>query len=145
MELAVDISIGETDLTTWVSSAMERWHVPGLTLSVLQNDTLRYAMAFGLADVEHSVPMTERTLMPVGSLTKSLLSSAVAVAVEKGQLDWDAPVKGYIPWFQMSDASVAEKASVRDFLCMRTGLAANDDHVLERHTRHGHEGRQVPS
>jgi CubicO group peptidase (beta-lactamase class C family) len=132
----MNISIDNEDLSTWVKSLMERWHVPGLTLSVIKNDEVIYSNALGLADVENETPMTQETLMPIGSLTKPLISNAAAICVERGLLDLDAPVQSYLPFFQMSNPASGKEATVRDFLAMRTGLTGDDSKIVDQLDHH---------
>ena len=60
------------------------------------------------------------------SLVTSLL--LLSMLVEEGKLDWDTPVKQYIPWLKLSDPEVTEKVTARDLLCHRTGLPKHDVH-----------------
>jgi len=73
----INISIGDEDLSTWVQSLLERWHVPDLTLGVLKNDEIIYSNALGWADIENKIPPTQETLIPIGSLTKLFISNVV--------------------------------------------------------------------
>ncbi len=131
-----DISIGNETLSTWVQPLMERWHVPGLTLSVTKHDEVIYSNALGLGDVENAVPMTQDTLIPIGSMTKPLISNAAAILAERGLLDWDAPVQSYLPYFQMSNPVSGKEATIRDFLSMRTGLSRKDSEIVDQLDNH---------
>ena len=55
--------------------------------------------AFGWADVESRVPVTPQTKFRVGSVSKPLTAAAMAILVERAQLDLDAPVQDYVPTF----------------------------------------------
>ncbi|MBY6204978.1 serine hydrolase domain-containing protein [Halomonas denitrificans] len=51
----------------------------------------------GLAVVEHQVPMERNSRFPVMSITKAFIGTALAVAVDRGQVDLDAPIAEYLP------------------------------------------------
>lgn len=54
---------------------------------------------FGLADVEHNVPVQIFTRFRIASVSKSLTSAAVGLLHEQGLLDLDIPVQTYVPSF----------------------------------------------
>ncbi|GAA0640391.1 serine hydrolase domain-containing protein [Brevundimonas lenta] len=53
----------------------------------------------GWADTAQSVPFGEDTLTPVFSAGKSVMALLIATCVERGLLDYEAPVAGYWPAF----------------------------------------------
>ncbi|AQT83529.1 hypothetical protein B1222_02335 [Paenibacillus larvae subsp. pulvifaciens] len=42
--------------------------------------------------------------------------------VEEGLLDWDKPIKDYLPDFRMHDDLITDRITFRDILCHRTGM-----------------------
>ena len=73
--------------------------VPGLSAAVGIGGRIVFAEGFGSADVENRVPVTAETKFRVGSVSKPLTAAAMALLVERGQLDLDAPVQEYVPTF----------------------------------------------
>ena len=57
----------------------------------------------GFANAELGIPMTQDTVIQIGSVTKVFNATMVMSLVEAGQLDLDVPVKRYIPEFELSD------------------------------------------
>lgn len=77
----------------------------------------------GYRDRASGAPWLEDTLVNVFSTTKGVASLAVAVAVSRGLLDYDAPVADYWPEFaQAGKGSV----TVRQLLAHQAGLVALD-------------------
>jgi uncharacterized protein len=72
---------------------------PGVSVAVQVGDSLVWAEGFGLADVEHGVPVQVFTKFRIWSISKSLTSAAVGLLHEQGRLDLDAPVQTYVPSF----------------------------------------------
>lgn len=58
--------------------------------------------------------MTTDMLFPIGSVSKAFMTTALAMLVDRGAIEWDAPIKTYIPEFEMYDPWVTEHFSVRD-------------------------------
>src|SRR5207247_9763282 len=54
---------------------------------------------FGYADTERTTPVTRETQFRIGSVSKPLTATAVALLYEQGKLDLDAPVQRYVPSF----------------------------------------------
>jgi CubicO group peptidase (beta-lactamase class C family) len=82
-----------------VTRSMARTHIPGLSLSVVQNGKLRWSAGYGLADVENRVPARSETVYRWGSLSKPITATAVLQLNEGGKLDLDAPIQTFVPTF----------------------------------------------
>lgn len=114
------------DFDPYVNDAMKSWHCPGAALAVIKGDRVIHQNAYGLRDVENALPMTEDTRFALGSVTKSITAMTVALLVDDGLLEWDKPVREYIPEFILADAYATEHVTVRDLLSHRTGLPRHD-------------------
>ena len=68
-------------------------------MAVVQNGKLLCAEGFGLRDVEHNLPVTTQTLFGIGSTSKSFTALAMGILNDAGKLDWDKPVRQYLPEF----------------------------------------------
>ncbi|GAA2858495.1 serine hydrolase domain-containing protein [Streptosporangium fragile] len=66
--------------------------------------------------------MSADTPMAVASVSKSFTSLAVMQLVERGEIDLDRPVRGYLPEFTMADPRAA-KITVRQLLNQTSGMA----------------------
>jgi CubicO group peptidase (beta-lactamase class C family) len=78
-----------------VSEAMRAQEIPAITVAIMRADKLVYSRAFGMADLENSVPATPETLMRTASIAKSISAVAAMTLVESGRLDLEAPVQRY--------------------------------------------------
>ena len=110
----------------FVESTMEEWRVPGLELSVVKNGEPVYSNGYGHRDPDKGLKMSADTLYRMASNTKAFTSMAAAMLVDEGKLEWDKPVREYLPYFRLQDAYATEHVTVRDLLCHRTGLPAHD-------------------
>src|SRR5215470_10525271 len=108
------------------SQAMKEWKVPGVAVAVVQDGKVVYAKGYGYRDLEQKLPVTTGTLFPIGSITKSFTALTFAILKDEGKVDWDKPVRNYLPEFQMNDPVATEEATPRDLFSHRTGLPRHD-------------------
>ncbi|OYU72253.1 MAG: EstA family serine hydrolase, partial [Alphaproteobacteria bacterium PA3] len=73
----------------------------------------------GLADPEKGIPAAADTLYNVYTVTKAVAATALHMQVEKGLVDYDAPIAEYWPEFAQNGK---EKATVRHALTHRAGV-----------------------
>jgi CubicO group peptidase (beta-lactamase class C family) len=64
----------------------------GLSYGIIHRGAIVHTDNFGFRDHFQKLPMTLETMMPICSLTKGLLTSALGLLVEEGKLEWDARV-----------------------------------------------------
>jgi CubicO group peptidase (beta-lactamase class C family) len=110
----------------YIREAMASWHCPGVAVSVIKGDDILHQGAYGLSDIESDLPMTEETRFAMASVTKSFTAMSVALLVDQGKLEWDKPVREYMPEFILDDPYVTQHITVRDMLSHRTGLPRHD-------------------
>lgn len=108
------------------AQAMKEWKVPGVALAVVQDGKVIYAKGYGYRDLENKLPVTTATLFPIGSITKSFTALTFGILKNEGKVDWDQPVRTYLPEFQMYDPVASEQATPRDLFSHRTGLPRHD-------------------
>lgn len=113
-------------LDEFVESAMRDWQVPGLAMSIVKDEETIYARGFGFRDPAKGLEMTADTLYRLASNTKAFTAASAAILVDEGKLEWDKPVKHYIPPLKLQDPYATEHVTLRDLLCHRTGLPAHD-------------------
>lgn len=70
---------------------------PGAQLSVLKNGQLIYSKAWGLAELEHRVPLTTETLIEAGSVSKQFTAAAILLLEKQGELSLNDHVSKYFP------------------------------------------------
>src|SRR5687768_16267220 len=68
-----------------VSAEMRNHKVPGLSLAVIRNGRVAILKSYGLAHVEHQVPVKPETVFQSGSMGKQFTAAAVMILVEEGK------------------------------------------------------------
>jgi len=74
-------------------------HEHGASFAAFVGDELVVDLRGGFADRAGEIPWAEDTLCPVYSATKPVGALVIATLVERGKLDYDAPVADYWPEF----------------------------------------------
>jgi CubicO group peptidase (beta-lactamase class C family) len=93
----------------------------GAALAIRHNGHYVARLWGGLADARGKAPWAADTLSVIFSCTKGLMSLAIARLVERGLVDYEAPVARYWPEFA---AGGKERITVREALSHRAGLVA---------------------
>lgn len=109
-----------------VQEAMAEWRIPGVAVSIVKDGEVVMNAGFGLRDIEGNLPMTENTLLAIGSCSKAFTATAIAMLVDEGLVEWDRPVRDYMPTFGMYDPLADAGITPRDLLCHRCGLPGHD-------------------
>ncbi len=91
----------------------------GVGVAVVADGQPVLVQGFGHADLAAQTPYTASTVQNIGSLSKAFLSATVAWLVSRGLLQWQLPVRRYIPEFRLSDPYLTELVTVRDLLASR--------------------------
>lgn len=81
------------------TDAPEGLNEQGARVSVCLGGEVVVDLWAGWADVAKTVPYDERTLTPVFSTGKAVMSLLIATCVERGLLDYERPVASYWPAF----------------------------------------------
>jgi CubicO group peptidase (beta-lactamase class C family) len=75
---------------------MQKRGIPGMQVTVVHHGKVVLQGNYGLANVEHSVPVTNDTVFAVHSITKAFVGVAMMQLVEAGKVDLAAPVSNYL-------------------------------------------------
>lgn len=108
------------------TKAVADWRVPGMAVAIIKGDDVVYAKGFGFRDAEKKLPVTENTLFPIGSATKAFTTFVLGQLADGGRLDFDKPVRTYLPELKLFDEVMTERITPRDLVTHRSGLPGHD-------------------
>src|SRR5580704_3906932 len=69
---------------------------PGCALSVIKDGEIVYKRGYGMADLDHDVPITSETVFHVASISKQFTAAAILLLAQEGKLSLDDDVRKYI-------------------------------------------------
>ena len=75
-----------TAVDAFVRAEIARQRIPGVAVGVVKAGKVLVSRGFGLANVEHQVPVTDETIFQSGSVGKMFTSTAVMLLVEDGKI-----------------------------------------------------------
>lgn len=119
------IAADSAEIDRFLQAHLERIPVPGFSVVIVDGDEVVYGKGFGLERVDSEEPMTSRSSVAIGSLTKSFTAVAVMQLMEEGLVDLDAPVTRYVPWFRTADGRQNE-ITIRRLLNNTSGIPSRD-------------------
>lgn len=124
-EPAKDTTLSAVD--AYVRRQMERRHIAGVSVAVVQDGNVVLAKGYGLASVELGVPATADTAYQLASVTKTFTATAVMMLVREGKIALDDKITERLPdlpeaWKDVTihhllshTSGIKSYTSVRDF------------------------------
>lgn len=79
-----------------VTPVMQANGIPGMSVAITRGGQSR-VFHFGVASRETRVPVGDRTLFEVGSVSKTFTATLASWAVDRGKLAWNDPVSRHLP------------------------------------------------
>lgn len=80
-----------------VFAAIDGRRQPGCAAGVIHNGEYIHKSGYGLANLEHNIPINAQSVFRTGSVSKQFTAMAIAILAERGELDLDADVHTYLP------------------------------------------------
>lgn len=103
---------------------MQEGNLPSVSLALVEAGRVSYTAAFGVQDVTTRQAATPSTVYKVSCITKPVTALAFLQLQEQGQLQLDAPVTTYLPWFTIQNPFAdATPITLRHLLTHTAGLA----------------------
>lgn len=113
-------------LDTAFARVLRTWHAAGFAVAIVEKNKVIYADGFGFRDYENKTPVTPNTLFAIGSCTKAFTASLIGMLRKDGKLDYDKPVRTYLPELKFYNDEMNDKVTLRDMMSHRTGLPRHD-------------------
>ena len=110
----------------WLDQARKQWRAPGVAVAIIKDGRVIFMEGLGTKDTEEGGAVTADTVFAIGSCTKAFTTFVMGTMVDEGKLDWDKPVRSYLPSFKLQDPFAAERLSPRDLVTHRSGLPRHD-------------------
>ncbi|KAI9720465.1 MAG: hypothetical protein M1812_002971 [Candelaria pacifica] len=118
------------EFETLVNSSLKKWHVPGLTVAVVEGERT-FMKGYGHASFP-STPTTPKTLFYTASTTKAFTAAAISLLIDSQtppyrDITWTTPLSTLIREdFVLSDPYLTSQVTIADALSHRTGLPRHD-------------------
>ncbi len=70
---------------------------PGAVVGVFHNGEIVHARGYGAANLDHGIPLTPRSVLRVGSISKQFVAMGIALLAEEQQLALGDDIRAYLP------------------------------------------------
>jgi CubicO group peptidase (beta-lactamase class C family) len=114
------------NIERFVAGQLAAWEVPGCAVACVRDGNVLLAEGWGRRDLETGLPVTSDTLFAIGSATKAFTVATIGALVDDGLLEWEHPLRDYLPDARLHDLVVTDRLTVVDLLAHRSGLPRHD-------------------
>ncbi len=119
--VAIDGAELESFADEFFPAQMERLHIPGVSFVLVQSGEIVLSRGYGSANLDTGSPISQTTVMRIGSVSKPFVATAVMQLVEQGKLDLNSDVNEYLSAFQLED-SYSEPVTLAQLLTHTAGF-----------------------
>ena len=99
---------------------MREYRVPGVAIGIVDNGVVT-TRGLGVTNLEDPLPVTDHTVFPIASISKTFAATMMMRLVEQGKIDLKTPVRKYLPEFKVRDEAVSRDATVWNLLTHTAG------------------------
>ena len=112
------VCAGADEVDDWVKAQLRARHVPGVAIAVVKDGVVVKTEGYGVADLEHNVPVVRSTVFKIGSVSKQFIAAGVMLLAQDGKLRVDDKLHKYL-----DEAPAAwEPITIRHLLTHTSGL-----------------------
>lgn len=82
---------------------------PGIAIGIIEQNKLVLQKQIGLANIEHQIPITDKTSFHVASVSKQFTAFAILQLEDQGQLSLDDDIRKYLPEMHAFEKTITIK------------------------------------
>ena len=120
-----------------VFAEYDRTGGPGCAVGVAHAGELVYGRGYGIGQMDHGIPISERSVFYLASVSKQFAAAAIVIADHEGHLSLDDDISRHIPEFPGYDQGtvtvrnlVHHTSGVRDYLTLLSLAGTPFDNIL---------------
>jgi CubicO group peptidase (beta-lactamase class C family) len=115
--------------TKKIDDIFSKWNnqaSPGFSIGIVRGNDLVFSRGYGMANLEYSVPNSEKTVYHMASVSKQFTAYCILLLERQGQLKLDDDIRKWLPWFP----DLKEKISILHLLNHTSGIRDQWDLVV---------------
>lgn len=104
-----------------IDAVFSQWDTPdkpGIAVGILNNGKIVHNKGYGLANLEHQVPINPQTRFHIGDIAKEFTVYALLLLEQQGQVSLDDDIRKYVPAL----ASIPHAISIQQLIHHTSGL-----------------------
>ena len=94
---------------------------PGVSIGLMQNGKLIFSKGYGMADLEHNIPIDSSSVFSLASVSKQFTVFAVLLLEQQGKLSLDDDIRQHLPEFP----DYGEKITLRQLANHSSGIRSH--------------------
>jgi CubicO group peptidase (beta-lactamase class C family) len=119
--------VSADEKTDKVDKLFSKWDStvsPGASLAIIKDGKIIYKRGYGMANLEHNIPLTPTSVFRIGSTSKQFTASCIAILALQGKISLDDDIRKYIPELQKQEKPVTIRhmvhhtSGIRDYLTL---------------------------
>ena len=126
---------GQPSLVQQVDNLYQKWDKdrPGAAVGIYKDGKMIFMKGYGLANLEHAIPFTTKTISDIGSVAKQMTDFAIVLLTQKGLISLDDPINKYLEEVPVC----ASEITIRHLIHHTSGLREIYDTEAMRGRRSG--------
>jgi CubicO group peptidase (beta-lactamase class C family) len=107
---------------------------PGAALAIIKDGKIIYKRGYGMANLEHNIPLSPTSVFRIGSTSKQFTASCIAILALQGKISLDDDIRKYIPELHKHEKPITIRhlihhtSGIRDYLTLSSIAAQTDDY-----------------
>ncbi|MEM5775215.1 MAG: serine hydrolase, partial [Anaerolineaceae bacterium] len=114
------------DFDALAEKTLQDFACAGAAVAVIKDGAVILSKGYGYRNFETKEPVDSDTLFAIGSASKAFTAFGLGMLADENKIDWDQPVRRYMPAFALSETYASEQTTPRDLLSHRTGLPGHE-------------------
>lgn len=105
----------QSDIASRVDRLFARWDrpdSPGCALGVIRDGKLIYKKGYGMANLEHDIPISPTTVFNIGSASNQFTAMSILLLAMQGKLTLDDDIRKYLPELPANQATVTIRSLI---------------------------------
>ena len=95
---SINLFNSSVDIDSFVIATMDTFHIPGLSACIVRNGEIIWKGAYGYANINNNIEVTDSTLFKLASVSKPFTGTALMQLWENGLLDLDEDINNHLPF-----------------------------------------------
>lgn len=113
--------LSNDSLDRYIKQALTEWQIPGAAVCIVKDGRIILQQGYGVKNNRSQQPVTEHTVFPIASVTKTFTGVLLATLEAEGRVSLGDPVKKWLPQFSMTDKLYEQQITLMDVLSHRSG------------------------
>ncbi len=129
--------VSADEKTEKVDKLFSKWDStisPGAALAIIKDGKIIYKRGYGMANLEHNIPLTSTSVFRIGSTSKQFTASCIAILSLQGKISLDDDIRKYIRELPKHERPITIRhlvhhtSGIRDYLTLSDIAAFPNDH-----------------